>query len=449
MQRYRGNSYRNSRAAAGGGTRGLSRPQPRPLPPNMPSWQPPAYSPPPRAGNSNFNVPRGFVGGAAAGMTRAGLLGLVFGGAFLLGFGLGRTYRNYFGVGGRWAMMMMGYTEILRCVGPGGICTGTGFALACSATPGFSSPKWDGVTRPAALHSRGNPHFENRDTGFYGTRAVRWSRTVSVNRPNSIPAPNPDPWWEPAPGEDPWTPQPVPNPQVDPLSSPIGEPMPFPQPVPWRAIPEIVPNPYRSPTEQPQRGPSAPPKPRPQPNPDPAPGPKPGSQPKPAPQPLPGPVSPPQPVPEPPPVVIQPGPGGNPVPSPQPAPKPRFAPPRPGEKEKKARSNNARFLMGAANYASEFGDLVGAIWKALPREYRSKPRWDPYQKKWFEVGGIQKMRDIYENFEHVDQEQMWANIVNEMAEDFAYGSLGQALKNANRKLGFRPNFIGLGAGPAL
>lgn len=461
MQKFRGNSYRGRRQPRAAGSGGLSIPSN--VPPSVSPGNPGGgYSSPGKPANKNNryapqryhnfkgykpptlpkgniprSVPRGapinpaWAAGAAAGLTRAGYLGLLFGGAFLVGFGLGRLYRRYF-VGGRWAMLMKGYTEILTCVAPKGIIEGAGFAANCSPGSVATSlgTKWDGKTRPASLHSRGSPSFQELPGGFRGVRAVKWTRTFSVERPWNLPNPH----WDPFHPTDPWVEPEVPNPTVDPLSSPIGQPMPFPEPMPWRAIPEVVPNPWRSPTEQPQRGPQ--PKPRQ----------RPYGRPTPAPEPVTPPVGQPNPAPLPPPVVVAPGPGPKPVP-----PRPSVRPQRPGKrtKEKKGRTSNAAALMAAANFASEVGDLVGAIWKALPKEFRSKPKYDPWSKKYYEVGALQKAADIYNNFEHVDQEKMWENIFNEIGEDMFYGSIGQALRSGNRKAGFRPNFIGIGAGPAL
>ena len=181
---------------------------------------------------------------------------------------------------------------------------------------------------------------------------------------------------------------PVPEfwPAIDPLQLPIGVPVPRPLPLPWHVIP-LRPwrNPWRDPGEQPSHGPEPKPRPRPRPRPE----------------------------------VVWPL-----VPAARPAIRPnthRWAKPPSRVKENKTRASSGviRALMPILNGITEVGDIVDALWKALPKKYRSKC-----------VTMQCKAADLYRHWDKVEVTDALRELVKNELEDAFFGKLGAAGKAA-------------------
>lgn len=140
-------------------------------------------------------------------------------------------------------------------------------------------------------------------------------------------------------------------------------------------------------------------------------------------------------------VAVQPGPASVPPKAPVTTTPPYVpAPPRPRTKERKFVANLAPgVLQAVVGGATEFADFVDAVWQALPKKYRTKGR---------RLSAIDKMRDLYNNYDKVDPSEAIKNIFTEGLKDMIYGARGRGQQGASRVLGDwtgRP--VGFGTGP--
>lgn len=106
----------------------------------------------------------------------------------------------------------------------------------------------------------------------------------------------------------------------------------------------------------------------------------------------------------------------------------QYRPARKNEKERKfIVAPSSRSPLGIAlNLATEGKDIIDAIWKALPRQYREgwrNPRLDT------------KARLIYKHYDKVNFQQMFDNIQDAFTEDIGYGKFGSFAGKANQGLG--------------
>lgn len=234
---------------------------------------------------------------------------------------------------------------------------------------------------------------------------------------------------------------PINIPAIDPNSMPIGVPVPTPHPIPVPWLPGIKPNPDRVPSERPDNGPE--PKPDPwAPPPEPV-SPFPPEKPFP-PNPRPDPGENPKPPVDPyvPSVDIDTGAiSNNPWITPRPG-RHYKRPPGSNEREKKTKKNPGAFyriLNGIVGFAGEAGDLVEAVYDALPK---SETRWKGRDGKWRDrdYGPIEKAQRIYNNLDKLDVDKAIENIIANEAEDRLIGGLASgARKNLARKGWGDPN----------
>ena len=233
---------------------------------------------------------------------------------------------------------------------------------------------------------------------------------------------------------------PINIPALDPNSQPIGVPVPTPNPIPVPMLPGIKPNPDRVPSERPDNGPE--PKPDPWSPPEPV-SPFPPEKPFP-PNPRPDPGENPKPPVDPyvPSVDIDTGAiSNNPWITPRPG-RHYKRPPGSNEREKKTKKNPGAFyriLNGIVGFAGEAGDLVGAVYDALPK---SETRWKGRDGKWRDrdYGPIEKAQRIYNNLDKLDVDKAIENIIANEAEDRLIGGLASgARKNLARKGWGDPN----------
>ncbi len=78
-------------------------------------------------------------------------------------------------------------------------------------------------------------------------------------------------------------------------------------------------------------------------------------------------------------------------------------------------------------------DVTNAFWKALPRDRRTRG-----------ADQVQRARDLYNNWQHVDLGEAFRNVVENEVEDRFFGAIGRGLGQFGRATG-RP--VGAGAGP--
>lgn len=131
-------------------------------------------------------------------------------------------------------------------------------------------------------------------------------------------------------------------------------------------------------------------------------------------------------------------------------------PPNKGDRERKARigSPTLRVVMGILGALTEAGDLIDAIYKAIPAKGTHR-RWKGRDGKWREAAITPqgKLAFIYANWQKVDISDALWNIVENEAEDRAFGYLGNRLKKtyaSNHAAGYKPNNMrGFQSGPAL
>ena len=145
-----------------------------------------------------------------------------------------------------------------------------------------------------------------------------------------------------------------------------------------------------------------------------------------------------------------PSPGAGPAPSPRPQPEPARPrePPGKGEEEKKGnikgRAGQAFALIkGATNAATEGLDLINALYKALPKEfrpgyvqlhYRDKVTGElkTYWKRRWTANQQQRAEAVAKHFDKINMEDAIRNMLNNNAEDRTYGELGRHSRNSRR-----------------
>lgn len=104
--------------------------------------------------------------------------------------------------------------------------------------------------------------------------------------------------------------------------------------------------------------------------------------------------------------------------------------PRAGTKEVKLKGVPTGIARAIINGATEFHDVVAAIYNALPKGHKPPA-----------YSGIGRARAVWENLEHVNWDQAMRNLVANQIEDFLYGSQGRFGKralNSARKHGYLP-----------
>ena len=115
--------------------------------------------------------------------------------------------------------------------------------------------------------------------------------------------------------------------------------------------------------------------------------------------------------------------------------------PKSGDKERKIRTKGYLAMNFVLGNITEGLDLLYCVWDALPKKY---------QQGWKRPKPQLALEILYKNWDKVDVELAGKNIALNQIEDFVYGSIGQEMKKASKKL--RPHGdlpIGFQAGPAL
>lgn len=111
-------------------------------------------------------------------------------------------------------------------------------------------------------------------------------------------------------------------------------------------------------------------------------------------------------------------------------------PPRGGEKEKKVRNIGAR-LFNSLDFLSEMGDIIDAVYEALPKKIRKEAEkgWRKEQA-FIDSGGQygidradEKLVVLYNNWDKLDAVQAWKNIAANSLEDELHGQLHKRLPN--------------------
>lgn len=102
-------------------------------------------------------------------------------------------------------------------------------------------------------------------------------------------------------------------------------------------------------------------------------------------------------------------------------------PPGPGVKERKIRIGLTGGPARIVNVITEGRDFVQALWKALPKKFRSKP------KKGRKTLTVQQMlRDIYDHLNDIDLADAVLNVIENEIQDRFYGKAGQKYRDAAR-----------------
>ena len=127
--------------------------------------------------------------------------------------------------------------------------------------------------------------------------------------------------------------------------------------------------------------------------------------------------------------------------------KPNSARQRPPAKRTKERKYTIRSVAGRAlvaiNFLTEAEDFIDSVWKALPKECKSKGRRVRFARKrdgkkfWGNAptDPLTKLGDLYRCFEHLDADTAIANYFNNQMEDMFYGTLGSAVGRASGVIG--------------
>lgn len=129
--------------------------------------------------------------------------------------------------------------------------------------------------------------------------------------------------------------------------------------------------------------------------------------------------------------------------------------PGPRTRERKPKSGGgaaltltSRFAKRAMHYVTETGDVVDAIYDAIPEDKQIPVNRKGADGTWVKPSLSDKVRHIYENMDNVDWDMAWANVVvNNMVDSVIGKTSNQTmsnLKNAGWKFG-----AGVGTGPAL
>lgn len=350
----------------------------------------------------------------------AGIAGKAFA-RFIPLIGIGLTvyelyewYRQRQGVGAYWSMPS-GWVQSISC-SP---------SLAGSALRDVSRASWvhQCYIGQTVSNSYSTTHRHRILWGQSNGIGTLWSVLGSWQWPGALPNDNGVATWNPEvlPSYEPVD-LPAVNPAIDPMSLPIMEPVPMPQPLPYRLLPYLRYNPYR--VEQSERHNEVPGTPKP------APAPKP----VPAPQPVPSPNAPP---------ASTPGTPGAPRP---PAGRldPRIRQTRPTRKRpgRKTKERKVRDKLGLVRWAlsqtTEAFDIVDALHRALPKDCRAKPVWDP--------DGVSPGRNPYGKNDALRDKKAtnkWTDPDGVVHKVYGYGftprGVAQPLDKANQNLYRAPN----------
>lgn len=81
----------------------------------------------------------------------------------------------------------------------------------------------------------------------------------------------------------------------------------------------------------------------------------------------------------------------------------------------------------AVNIVTETGDFIDAFWEAIPIDYRYGYNWSNTEDK---------VRAIFEQWNHLDKSRAILNLVVNQAGDAVYGAAGKAQAQANQTFGF-------------
>jgi hypothetical protein len=263
---------------------------------------------------------------------------------------------------------------------------------------GVTGPGAGGFTSPNAAVSGNQGRLVIQGKGVLGTweNHSQWTRpgtntTQALKRyvlPNPLEVPDAPPW-------------------IDPFNHP-GLPVPDFQPVPWQDIPNRPEfRPDRSPLEQPVRGPQ--PAQRPLYRPEIFPASRPLTRD------LPGPT-----------IVIEPG---KQIKFEWPRPM-NPQPPKGRTKERKVRVGPKGGIATAISFVTEARDVINAIWKAVPKDCRSKP-----EKGRRTVTAYVQAKDIYRCFGSIDILRAMKNVVeDQLIQDRFYGMAGKAYRDSAQRL---------------
>lgn len=111
-----------------------------------------------------------------------------------------------------------------------------------------------------------------------------------------------------------------------------------------------------------------------------------------------------------------------------------------GVKERKFiahRAGVARAIWLAAHTATESMDFIREIWKAIPKEHRTR-RAKPHEQ----------LLDLWNHFDQVNWDQAWRNVVINEFQDFAIGGTSR-LMNSRTEAMFGSRYIGQGLGTKM
>lgn len=125
----------------------------------------------------------------------------------------------------------------------------------------------------------------------------------------------------------------------------------------------------------------------------------------------------------------------------------RWSKPRPGKREAKVMANNRAAALLVFGAVTEFGDFVGAIHDALPKEARRSRTWRDKDGKWHRARIDSQLRDIYANLDKVDWYEALVNLVANEVEDRLIGKVNRQANKLTRQLGDR--YLGQGVGTRI
>ena len=137
---------------------------------------------------------------------------------------------------------------------------------------------------------------------------------------------------------------------------------------------------------------------------------------------------------------------------------PNPKPPRPGTKERKGVLTVSGTVAGdILNLVTESLDLLECLHKALPHEFRAKPRWMPgrhgpgwgnreLRGEWVQANPADQFRAVWDNLHRVDLDKFMKCVVQNQLQDMLWGKAGELTKRANQ---LSDKFAGFEFGPAL
>jgi hypothetical protein len=151
-------------------------------------------------------------------------------------------------------------------------------------------------------------------------------------------------------------------------------------------------------------------------------------------------------------VEVYPGVGGRGVPVP---PEHRLSPPGPGVKEGKTSLRAAggvwqafRLARKLINAATESGDVIDAIWDAVPYEDRKHWRHKGEDGKYHDPRLTKKVQLLYEHWDKVDTSKALRNIALNELEDTVIGQSHHYVNKGLIGTGYYRSPVGYGTGPA-